>query len=95
MVLPVSRAPAIGREAVRRDYEALFARYPEFSISMAEPEVRVASGSAVVTGAEAVRARTASGEAAAFALIGTNVFVRGGDGRWLLVHRHVSLAPRS
>ena len=32
LVLPVSRAPAIGREAVRRDYEALFARYPEFSI---------------------------------------------------------------
>ena len=95
LVLPVSRAPAIGREAVRRDYEALFARYPEFSIMVAEPEVRVASGSAVVTGAEAVRARTANGEAAAFALIGTNVFLRGGDGRWLLVHRHVSLAPGS
>ena len=94
LILPHLRAPSVGTDAIRRDFEEVFARYPEFAISMADPGVRVASGSALVTGVEAVRGRQTNGEAVSFSLIATNVFVRDGGGRWRLAHRHVSLAPR-
>jgi ketosteroid isomerase-like protein len=94
LILPTSRTPSTGRDTIRRDYEAVFARYPEFAISMAEPEIRSGSEGALVTGIETVRARQATGEAAGFSLLATNVFVRSAEGRWLLLHRHLSPVPR-
>ncbi len=91
---PTSRAPAVGWEAVRRSYEEVFGRYAELSVAMAEPEVRIAPGGALVVGVEAVRGRLASGgEAVAFTALGTNVFERRPDGRWLIIHHHASRAP--
>jgi uncharacterized protein (TIGR02246 family) len=92
-VLPTSRSAVVGWDAIRKDYEGVFRRYSEFSISMPESEVRVAPGGALVVGIETVRGKLASGEGANFSLLATNVFERR-DGRWLLVHHHASRMPQ-
>jgi ketosteroid isomerase-like protein len=89
----VSKAPIIGWNAVKSSYEDLFNRFPELSVSMADPSIRQDGDSAVVVGVETQRARLPSGEVVSALLPATNVFVRR-NGNWLMVHHHSSRPPQ-
>jgi ketosteroid isomerase-like protein len=92
-IFGVSKAPMVGWTAVKNGYETLFNRFPELSVSMADPSIRQDADSAVVVGVETQKARLPSGEITNALLPATNVFVKR-DGRWLMVHHHSSRPPQ-
>lgn len=92
-IFGVSKAPMVGWEAVKSGYEDLFNRFPELSVSMADPSIRQDAASAVVVGVETQRVRLPSGEVASGLLPATNVFVKR-NGHWLMVHHHSSRPPQ-
>ena len=92
-IFGVSKAPMVGWTAVKNGYENLFKRFPELSVSMADPSIRQDADSAVVVGVETQKARLTSGEATSALLPATNVFVKR-NGRWLMVHHHSSRPPQ-
>jgi uncharacterized protein (TIGR02246 family) len=92
-IFGVSKAPMVGWTAVKSGYEDLFNRFPELSVSMADPSIRQDADSAVVVGVESQRVRLPNGEVASALLPATNVFVKR-NGRWLMVHHHSSRPPQ-
>jgi ketosteroid isomerase-like protein len=92
-VHPNGRPPAIGWEAVRKSWEAAFLNFPELSVTMSRPIVRVMGNVAVVVGTEAVRGKRPDGTAVEFEASTTNVFELR-DGRWLMVHHQASRIPQ-
>ena len=92
-IFGVSKAPMIGWNAVKSGYADLFNRFPELSVSMADPSIRQDADSAIVVGVETQRVRLPSGEVASTLLPATNVFVKQ-EGRWLMVHHHSSRPPQ-
>jgi ketosteroid isomerase-like protein len=92
-IFGVSKAPMVGWTAVKSGYEDLFNRFPELSVSMADPSIRQDADTAVVVGVETQKVRLPNGEFASALLPGTNVFVKR-NGRWLMVHHHSSRPPQ-
>jgi ketosteroid isomerase-like protein len=92
-IFGVSKAPMIGWSAVKSGYEDLFNRFPEISVSMADPSIRQDADSAVIVGVETQKAKLPNGEVVNVFLPATNIFVKR-DGRWLLVHHHSSRPPQ-
>ena len=92
-IFGVSKAPMVGWIAVKSGYEDLFDRFPELSVSMADPSIRQDADTAVVVGVETQKVRLPNGEVASALLPGTNVFVKR-NGRWLMVHHHSSRPPQ-
>jgi ketosteroid isomerase-like protein len=91
---PHARAPAVGWEAVRRSFEAAWPRFEEFKVTVNEPvQVRVGQGGAVALATTPVRQKVRGGEALDYTALATFAFERR-DGRWLLVHNHVSRVPQ-
>ena len=90
---PPSLHPDAGWEAVRAGFEKLFASWSEIAAAMPEPDLRLGTDVAWVTGEEQFRARRRSGEQVSVRLLGTSVFEKV-DGAWLMVHHHVSVPPR-
>ena|ERR1700693_1889249 len=92
-IFGVSKAPTIGWDAVKSSYGDLFNRFPELSVSMADPLIRQDGDSAVIVGVETQRVRLPSGEVASALLPATNVFIKR-NGHWLMVHHHSSRPPQ-
>jgi ketosteroid isomerase-like protein len=92
-IFGVSKAPMVGWAAVKNGYENLFNRFPELSVSMADPSIRQDADSAVVVGVETQKARLPSGEVINALLPATNVFVTR-NGRWLMVLHQSSRPPQ-
>ena len=90
---PPSLHSDAGWEAVRAGFEKLFASWSEIAAAMPEPDLRLGTDVAWVTGEEQFRARRPSGEQVSVRLLGTSVFEKV-DGAWLMVHHHVSVPPR-
>ena len=91
---PHARAPAIGWEAVRRSFEEAWPRFEVFAVAVHEPvQVRVGQGGAVAVAVTPVRQKVRGGAALDYTALATFAFERR-DGRWLLVHNHVSRAPQ-
>lgn len=90
---PPSKAVIVGWAAVRRSWEGAFANFPEMSVEMREPNVRIAGNMALVTGTETFRGKTPSGNVVEFLAPTTNVYEKRGD-QWLLVHHHAGRAPQ-
>ena len=91
---PHARAPAVGWEAVRRSFEEAWPRFEEFKVTVNEPvQVRVGQGGAVALATTPVRQKVRGGEALDYTALATFAFERR-DGRWLLVHNHVSRVPQ-
>ena len=89
---PHARAPMIGWEAVRRGFEEAWPRFEVFAVTVNEPvQVRVGQGGAVAV--TPVRQRVRGGAALDYTALATFAFERR-DGRWLLVHNHVSRVPQ-
>ena len=91
---PQGRAPVVGWEAVRRSFEEAWPRFEEFTVTVNEPmQVRVGQGGAVVVATTPVRQKVRGGAALDYTALATFAFERR-DGRWLLVHNHVSRVPQ-
>lgn len=90
---PPSKAVIVGWTAVRRSWEGAFANFPEMSVEMKEPNVRIVGNMAVVTGTETFRGKRPNGDVVEFLAPTTNVYERHGD-EWLLVHHHAGRAPQ-
>jgi ketosteroid isomerase-like protein len=91
---PQARAPVVGWEAVRRSFEEAWPRFEVFSATVNEPvQVRVGQGGAVAVATTPVRQRVRGGAALDYTALATFAFERR-DGRWLLVHNHVSRVPQ-
>ena len=91
---PHARAPMIGWEAVRRSFEEAWPRFEEFKVTVNEPvQVRVGQGGAVAVAVTPVRQKVRGGAALDYTALATFAFERR-DGRWLLVHSHVSRVPQ-
>ena len=91
---PHARAPMIGWEAVRRGFKEAWPRFEAFSVTVNEPvQVRVGQGGAVAVAVTPVRQKVHGGAALDYTALATFAFERR-DGRWLLVHNHVSRVPQ-
>jgi ketosteroid isomerase-like protein len=88
-IFAASSVPLADWSAIRAGYEELFARFPELSVTMAEPQVAQNGDGALVVGVETLRARLPNGEARNLSLPTTNVFIHR-NGRWLMMHHHSS-----
>ena len=92
-IFAVNKAPMVGWDAVKSGYEDLFNRFPELSVSMADPSVNQNGETAVVVGVESQKAKLRNGDTVSALLPATNIFVKR-DGRWLMVHHHSSRPPQ-
>ncbi len=91
---PQARAPMVGWEAVRRGFEEAWPRFEVFAVAVKEPvQVRVGQGGAVAVAVTPVRQKVRGGAALDYTALATFAFERR-DGRWLLVHNHVSRVPQ-
>ena len=90
---PPSKAVIIGWSAVRRSWEGAFGNFPEMSVEMKNPHVRVVGSMAVVTGTETFRGKRPTGDIVEFLAPTTNVYEKRGE-QWVLVHHHAGRAPQ-
>ena len=91
---PQARAPVVGWEAVRRSFEEAWPRFEVFSVTVNEPvQVRVGQGGAVAWPPRLCGRRCAAARRWTTPRCATFAFERR-DGRWLLVHNHVSRVPQ-
>jgi uncharacterized protein (TIGR02246 family) len=89
---PTARAPAVGPEAVRESWRHL-ANYAEWSVTVNEVRMRVGQGRAVVLATTPVHQKMRDNTVNDFLALATIVYEQR-DGRWLIVHQHVSQPPR-
>ena len=91
---PFDRAPTVGSEAVRRSFAEAWPRFAEWSVRVDGMRVRVGQGWAAVLATTPVHVRMQGEDAAHdYAALATILYERR-DGRWLIVHQHVSQPPR-
>ena len=91
---PYARAPAVGPEAVRRSFAEAWPRFAEWSVNVNDMRVRVGQGWAAVLATTPVHVRMQGEDAAHdYTALATILYERR-DGRWLIVHQHVSQPPR-
>ena len=67
--------------------------FPEMSVQMKNPQVRILGSTAIVTGVEAFRGKRLNGDIVEFLAPTTNVYEKRGE-QWLLVHHHAGRAPQ-
>ena len=91
---PFARAPAIGPETVRRSFVEPWPNFAEWSVAVDDVRVRVGQGWAVVLATAPVPVKMRGSDTAHdCTALAMSVHERR-DGRWLIVHQHVSRAPR-
>ncbi|MDO9713350.1 YybH family protein [Paracraurococcus lichenis] len=91
---PFARSPAVGWEAVQRSFAEAWPRFAEWSVRVDEMRVRVGQGWAVVLATTPVHVKMQGSDAASdYTALATIVYERR-DGRWLIIHQHVSRPPR-
>jgi uncharacterized protein (TIGR02246 family) len=91
---PTARAPAIGPEAVRQSFAQAWPNYAEWAVVVNDVRVRVSQGQAVVLATTPVHVKMRNSDTASdFTALATIVYERR-DGRWLIIHQHVSQPPR-
>ena len=90
---PPSKAVVVGWSAVRKSWEGAFVNFPELSVEMKDPHIRIAGNVAIISGVETVRGKRQNGEVVEFLAPTTNVYEKRGEA-WLLVHHHAGRAPQ-
>jgi uncharacterized protein (TIGR02246 family) len=91
---PHARAPAVGWEAVRRSFAEAWPNFAEWSVTVNDMRVRVGQGWAAVLATTPVHVKMkGSDNASDYTALATIIYDRR-DGRWLIVHQHVSQPPR-
>jgi ketosteroid isomerase-like protein len=88
---PTSKAPTIGWDGIKQTYAMTFDALPEISINMLEPTIRLHGQAAEVVGIERSILKRRDDVRMTPVTLGSNVFEKQQDGRWLLVSRHSSI----
>ena len=92
---PTARAPAVGWEAVRRSFAEAWPNFAEWSVAVDDVRVRVGQGWAVALSTTPVHVKMRGSDTASdYTALATRIY-EWRDGRWLIVHEHVSLPPAS
>jgi len=93
LVNPPDKAPSIGWDAVKKNWEARFDSFSEWNVTPKEaPNVQINQGTATTTTLVSVQGKNKAGAAQSFSVLVTHVFVKRGD-RWLLLTTHASRVP--
>jgi hypothetical protein len=91
---PTNPVTHMGWEAIKRNWEAYWPTFIQFSVSMVVASVNINGPVAWVHGIETSRRRSKSGEVTSSRNYGTNIFVNH-DGAWLLEFHQSALIPES
>jgi ketosteroid isomerase-like protein len=91
---PTARAPAVGPESVRQSWMRPWANLAEWSVTVNDLRVRVGQGWAVVLATTPVHAKMRDSDTVNDFLALATIVYEQREGRWLIVHQHVSQPPR-
>lgn len=90
---PRNEAINVGLDAAMRNWEGLFAAFPEFKITCEQEYIRINGATAWVSVIEKAQWKNEAGETQSASQFGTNIFEKQ-DGRWYMVYHHGSTIPR-
>jgi ketosteroid isomerase-like protein len=91
---PVNPRAHVGWAAIKRNWEAYWPTFEQFSVSMDVTAVNIIGPVAWVHGIETSRRRKKSGEVSNSRNYGTNIFVNR-DGRWLMEFHQSAVIPKN
>jgi ketosteroid isomerase-like protein len=89
---PVNPRAHVGWDAIRRNWEAYWPTFDNFSVSMQVTRVSINGPVAWVNGVETSHRRSKTGAVSDSRNYGTNIFVKH-DGRWLMAFHQSALMP--
>jgi ketosteroid isomerase-like protein len=93
LVFPSDKQPAVGWDAVKQSYQAVFDRVLEWKLTPKEtPHIQVRQGTAVATTRVLIQGTGKTGSPVSYSLFFSQVFVQH-DGQWLIVASHGSRVP--
>jgi uncharacterized protein (TIGR02246 family) len=93
LVFPSDKQAAVGWDAVKKSYQAVFDRVSEWKLSPKEaPNIQVRPATAVATTKVLVQGMGKTGSSVSYTLLFSQVFVQR-DGQWLIVASHGSRVP--
>jgi uncharacterized protein (TIGR02246 family) len=93
LVFPSDKQAAVGWDAVKKSYQAVFDRFSEWKLSPKEaPNIQVRPATAVVTTKVLIQGTGKSGSPISYTLLFSQVLVQRDD-RWLIVAAHGSRVP--
>jgi len=93
LVFPSDKQAAVGWDAVKKSYQAVFDRFSEWKLSPKEtPSIQVRPGSAVATTKVFVQGTGKTGSPISYTLLFSQVLVER-DGQWFIVAAHGSRVP--
>lgn len=90
---PRNRTVNVGLDAAMKNWEALFAAFPDFKITCEQGYIRINGSTAWVSIIEKARWKNEAGEVQTATHFGTNIFEKQ-DGKWLMVYHHGSAVPQ-
>ncbi len=90
---PRNKEINVGLDAAKKNWEGLFAAFPELKITSEQTYIRINGSTAWVSGLEKVQWKNKAGETQTDTNFGTSIFEKQG-GRWLMVYHHGSTVPQ-
>ena len=90
---PRNKVINVGLDAAIRNWEGLFAAFPEFRIRCEQEYIRINGSTAWVSVIEKARWKNRAGEIEIATHFGTNIFEKQ-DGKWFMVYHHGSAVPQ-
>ncbi len=93
LVFPSDKQAAVGWDAVKKSYQAVFDRFSEWKLSPEQgSNIQVRPGTAVATTKVLIKGTGKTGSAISYTLLFSQVLVQR-DGQWLIVSAHGSKVP--
>jgi ketosteroid isomerase-like protein len=90
---PVNPHTHVGWAAIKRNWEAYWPTFDQFSVSMKVTTVNINGPAAWVHGIETSKRRSKAGVVSSSSNFGTNIFAHH-DGRWLMVFHQSAVIPK-
>ena len=93
LVFPSDKQAAVGWDAVKKSYQAVFDRLSEWKLSPKEaPNIQVRPATAVATTKVLIQGTGKTGSSVSYTLLFSQVLVQR-DGQWLIIAAHGSRVP--
>lgn len=90
---PVSKAAAVGWDAIKNRFEETFGNFSELKVSMEQPRIKINGSIAWVSGIEQSQSKDKAGVPHSSTNLATNIFEKKA-GNWLMVYHHASRTPQ-